>query len=291
MKLRIASLLVTLAGVAAQLFGQCPGAAPKVQSPADGATNIAPNVTLAWAAVSGADSYDVFIGTGLATGCPLVATATTSNTTYTAQLSAGTRYQWRVAGKKNGTPCPAQSSACLTFTTAENFTVLNTTALHNGSLGYHSHQTKNSLWQSDTSAYNNWRGAQGALYGTDAMTSVVQVWTRTGSARVPELRFGADGGNFGTANGFVSLAGARGRFDYNAFGNQYNTNGQGVNGCPCDQTADYDRSHRLYQTFLTEGQFLGFVYTGDTTDPMSPAAWQWHVTGTVADITNVPGRR
>ncbi len=73
------------------------------------------------------------------------------------------------------------------------------------------------------------RGAQGALYGTDAMTSVVQVWTRTGSARVPELRFGADGGNFGTANGFVSLAGARGRFDYNAFGNQYNTNGQGVN--------------------------------------------------------------
>ena len=73
------------------------------------------------------------------------------------------------------------------------------------------------------------RGAQGALYGTDAMTSVVQVWTRTGSARVPELRFGADGGNFGTANGFASLAGARGRFDYNAFGNQYNTNGQGVN--------------------------------------------------------------
>ncbi|PYQ53743.1 MAG: hypothetical protein DMF59_00865 [Acidobacteria bacterium] len=118
MKLRIASLLVTLAGVAAQLFGQCPGASPRIQSPADGATNIAPNVTLTWAAVSGADSYDVFIGTGLATGCPLIATATTSNTTYTAQLSAGTRYQWRVAAKKSGTPCPAQSSACVTFTTA-----------------------------------------------------------------------------------------------------------------------------------------------------------------------------
>jgi len=37
----------------------------------------------------------------------------------------------------------------------------------------------------------------------------------------PELRFGADGGNFSTANGFASLAGARGHFDYNAFGDQF----------------------------------------------------------------------
>src|ERR1035441_7811314 len=59
------------------------------------------------------------------------------------------------------------------------------------------------------------RGAQSTLYGSDAMTSVVQVWTRSGSAPVPELRLGADGGNFGTANGFASLAGAYRRFDYN----------------------------------------------------------------------------
>ena len=73
------------------------------------------------------------------------------------------------------------------------------------------------------------RGAQSTLYGTDAMTSVVQVWTRAGSTGVPELRFGADGGNFGTANGYASLAGARGRFDYNLFADQFNTTGQGVN--------------------------------------------------------------
>jgi len=73
------------------------------------------------------------------------------------------------------------------------------------------------------------RGAQSTLYGSDAMTSVVQVWTRTGSTAVPELRFGADGGNFATANGYASLAGARGRFDYNLFANQFSTNGQGVN--------------------------------------------------------------
>jgi outer membrane cobalamin receptor len=78
------------------------------------------------------------------------------------------------------------------------------------------------------------RGAQSTLYGSDAMTSVVQVWTRTGSTPVPELRFGADGGNFGTANGYASLAGAHRRFDYNLFGDQFNTNGQGVNDAYSD---------------------------------------------------------
>ena len=78
------------------------------------------------------------------------------------------------------------------------------------------------------------RGAQSTLYGSDAMTSVVQASTRTGSTRVPELRFGADGGNFETANGFASLAGARGRFDYNVFGDQFNTKGSGVNDAYSD---------------------------------------------------------
>jgi outer membrane cobalamin receptor len=78
------------------------------------------------------------------------------------------------------------------------------------------------------------RGAQSTLYGSDAMTSVVQVWTRTGSTLKPELRFGADGGNFSTANGYASLAGAYGRFDYNVFGDQFNTNGAGINNANSD---------------------------------------------------------
>jgi outer membrane cobalamin receptor len=73
------------------------------------------------------------------------------------------------------------------------------------------------------------RGSLGTLYGSDAMTSVVQVFSRSGTTTVPELRFGADGGNFGTAHGFASLAGARSRFDYNAFADQFQTNGQGPN--------------------------------------------------------------
>jgi vitamin B12 transporter len=73
------------------------------------------------------------------------------------------------------------------------------------------------------------RGAQSTLYGSDAMTSVVQIFTRTGSSESPEVRFGADGGNFSTAHGYASLAGASDGFDYNLFGDQFNTQGSGIN--------------------------------------------------------------
>jgi vitamin B12 transporter len=67
------------------------------------------------------------------------------------------------------------------------------------------------------------------LYGSDAMTSALTFTTRAGSTRTPELRFGAEGGNFGTARGFASVSGARGPLDFNLFGQQFNTEGQGVN--------------------------------------------------------------
>jgi vitamin B12 transporter len=73
------------------------------------------------------------------------------------------------------------------------------------------------------------RGTQSTLYGSDAMTSVAQFWTRTGRTSRPQLQIGADGGNFSTAHGYGSLSGARGRFDYNLFGDQFNSNGEGVN--------------------------------------------------------------
>src|SRR5271165_5767678 len=72
------------------------------------------------------------------------------------------------------------------------------------------------------------RGPESTVYGSDAMTSVVQLWTATGSTRTPGVQFGADGGNFSTAHGYASLAGARGVFDYNVFANQFDTQGQGV---------------------------------------------------------------
>ncbi|MGB9236664.1 MAG: TonB-dependent receptor [Terriglobales bacterium] len=78
------------------------------------------------------------------------------------------------------------------------------------------------------------RGAQSTLYGSDAMTSVIQVWTRTGSTPIPELRIAADGGNFATATGHASVAGTRGRLDYNLFADQFKTQGEGVNDAYSD---------------------------------------------------------
>jgi vitamin B12 transporter len=73
------------------------------------------------------------------------------------------------------------------------------------------------------------RGPGSVIYGSEAMTSTVQMFSSTGHTRTPELLLGADGGTYETAHGFASLAGAYKRLDYNLFGDQFNTNGQGEN--------------------------------------------------------------
>lgn len=115
------------------------------------------------------------------------------------------------------------------------------------------------------------RGAQSTLYGSDAMTSVVQVSTRTGSTRVPELRFGADGGNFETASGYASLAGARGQFDYNVFGDQFHTNGSGVNDAYSDSVQGANIGARLNNSASLRFHFRhANSYTGD------PGEWSFN---------------
>ena len=54
------------------------------------------------------------------------------------------------------------------------FTVQNSTAYHNGDSGFQESQTNYGLWQTDTTSYNNWRGAQGAFYACN--TSGLHVW-------------------------------------------------------------------------------------------------------------------
>jgi vitamin B12 transporter len=73
------------------------------------------------------------------------------------------------------------------------------------------------------------RGPESTIYGTDAMTSTVQMWTTTGTSLKPLFVFGADGGTFSTANGYASVSGSNNIYDYNVFGNQFNTGGQGIN--------------------------------------------------------------
>jgi hypothetical protein len=54
------------------------------------------------------------------------------------------------------------------------FTVENTVSQHNGDAGFQESQTQYGLWQSDTTSYNNWRGAQGAYYACN--TGGLHAW-------------------------------------------------------------------------------------------------------------------
>jgi vitamin B12 transporter len=127
------------------------------------------------------------------------------------------------------------------------------------------------------------RGAQSTLYGSDAVTSVVQIWTRTGSTRVPELRLGADGGNFETANGYASLSGARGAFDYDLFGDQFNTSGQGINDAYSDSlkganigvalSDSMSLRFRVRQSNSHTGVPGAWNFNGQPLQPPDPSEW------------------
>ncbi len=58
------------------------------------------------------------------------------------------------------------------------------------------------------------RQSNSALYGTDALSGVVNIITRRGRTRVPQADLSADGGNFNTRRASAALGGAVKRFDY-----------------------------------------------------------------------------
>lgn len=72
-------------------------------------------------------------------------------------------------------------------------------------------------------------GAESALYGSDAMAGVVQIFTARGTTRKPRLDLLAEGGGFSSARGQATLSGAGGRFDYSASAGRFDTAGQGIN--------------------------------------------------------------
>jgi vitamin B12 transporter len=73
------------------------------------------------------------------------------------------------------------------------------------------------------------RGAESALYGSDAMSGVVQVFTRRGTSRRPVLDLLAEGGTLATARGSALLSGVAGRFDYALGAARFDTDGQEAN--------------------------------------------------------------
>lgn len=73
------------------------------------------------------------------------------------------------------------------------------------------------------------RGAESALYGTDAVSGVIQVFTHRGTTRTPAVELFGEGGGFSTGRGGARISGLAGPFDYSAAASYFQTEGQGPN--------------------------------------------------------------
>ena len=89
------------------------------------------------------------------------------------------------------------------------------------------------------------RGAQSALYGSDAMTGVVQVFTKRGTTQTPLFEFSGEGGSFGFNREWASLSGASGKFDYSGSFGYLATNGRDRNDDYVDRTATANLGYRI----------------------------------------------
>jgi vitamin B12 transporter len=68
------------------------------------------------------------------------------------------------------------------------------------------------------------RNPNSVLFGTDALSSVIELTTKRGTTSVPEVTFTADGGNFDTSKQEASVGGAIKRIDYFADAFHFDTN-------------------------------------------------------------------
>jgi vitamin B12 transporter len=73
------------------------------------------------------------------------------------------------------------------------------------------------------------RGAESAIYGTDAVSGVIQLFAHRGTTRVPEFSLSGEGGSFSSARGGGQISGLLGAFDYSAAASYLQTSGQGPN--------------------------------------------------------------
>ena len=90
------------------------------------------------------------------------------------------------------------------------------------------------------------RGAQSALFGSDAMSSVVQLFTKSGSAKErPALSGFIEGGTFGTVRGGASVAGAAGIVDYAVGASRIDTDNQEPNNAFANTTLTANIGVRL----------------------------------------------
>lgn len=157
-------------------------------------------------------------------------------------------------------------------------------------------------------------GAESAIYGSDAMTGAIQVFTHRGDTAAPELTLTADGGSFSTGDGDAQFSGllAHGKFDYSAAAGYFSTAGQGPNDAFLNRTfsgnfgwkfSDDDTlrftlrdnsstagipGQTLYgPPALNQQSILHDFLTGLTWNAQTGKHWHWRVQGTESSLHSI----
>jgi vitamin B12 transporter len=92
------------------------------------------------------------------------------------------------------------------------------------------------------------RGAESAIYGTDAVSGVIQLFTHRGETRIPAFSAFAEGGDFSSGRGGAQLSGLLGKFDYSGAASYFETDGQGPNNSFRNRTLSGNFGYRLSDT-------------------------------------------
>jgi vitamin B12 transporter len=92
------------------------------------------------------------------------------------------------------------------------------------------------------------RGAESALYGTDAVSGVIQVFTHRGTTRIPAFTLFGEGGRFSTGRGGAQMSGLLGRFDYSTAASYFQTDGPGINDSFLNRTLSGNFGWRFSDT-------------------------------------------
>ncbi|HWZ99677.1 MAG TPA: TonB-dependent receptor [Candidatus Dormibacteraeota bacterium] len=121
------------------------------------------------------------------------------------------------------------------------------------------------------------RGAESAIYGTDAVSGVIQIFTHRGTTRTPSVNLYAEGGTFSTGNGGADIGGLLGKFDYSAAGSYFSTGGPDVDNRFINRTASgnfgysFSDSNQLRVTVRNNGSNAGTPGQTLITPPNSDA--------------------
>jgi vitamin B12 transporter len=89
------------------------------------------------------------------------------------------------------------------------------------------------------------RGAESAIYGTDAVDGVIQLFTHRGETRIPEFSVYSEGGSFGSGRGGAQLSGLLGAFDYSLAASYFQTDGQGPDDDFLNRTYSANFGYRI----------------------------------------------